>query len=417
MKKSTSSKVNNGSALRAVLLILLVLELCAAVLLSTRLMHSGGGKTNRISLTEGGEGTRVTVIERKSAPIRAYRPQLHMAPVRARLLSAASADSDADTEDFTASDKDKIWQTETEVEIFHVRYDDNGDLVYTVESGANDKVLAPGTGSAYSFTLDNTGKMPLDYTLTFACWMEGEGEEFIPVESRLYRSTGEYLLGDPSQWTPVEQVGDVIDEKALRSGESMEYVFEWQWPFERSDDEHDIAYYDAEDTALGNAAVERDISLHIRIMTVAEIDEELIDVNEPDLPLAGPGGRAWALVNLICTILSVLIGIYELIIYLRGRKENKAAKEDGIYEGDIYTKRVMHRKRKIWDVLPAVGAVVAFILTEDMRLPMTIVDRWTPLMVIILAISVTIGLLTHIQRYKKMLEKALEERDEAVSVG
>ncbi len=55
-------------------------------------------------------------------------------------------------------------------------------------------------------------------------------------------------------------------------------------------------------------------------------------------------------------------------------------------------------RRKLGDFIPAAGAIVAFILTEDIRLPMTIVDRWTPLMVGIAAIS---GLTAWFTRVKK----------------
>ena len=286
-------------------------------------------------------------------------------------------------------------------------------MVYTVASSDGDKLLAPGSGNSYAFTLANTGRMPLDFTLSFECWQEGS-DTVLPIEARLLDGSGVYLLGDESAWAPARELNDAQDARALRSGQSVDYVFEWVWPFEREDEEHGVGYYDAEDTGLGNAAMDGDISLHIRILTVAEIDEELLEIDDGPIALTNYTGRAWALVNLICTILSVLLGVYELVIFLRGHKENDKAKEYAISEGEIYQKRVKRRKRKVWDLIPAVGAVVAFLLTEDMLLPMTIIDRWTPLMAVILAISVTVALLTRIQRFKKMVEDALAERDETV---
>ena len=406
MKKNKTGKLHNGSVLRTVLALLLVLELLAAGVLSTRLASSGSGATHRISLTEGGRGTTVTVTTGKRGASHVRRMSAYASP--AGLHKLAATGNGNDNSDFTARDADKIWQTETEVEIFHVRYDGNGNMTYTVESSSGDKVLAPGTGSEYRFTLENTGEMPLDYIMTFECWMEGS-DSFIPVEARLLGG-GAYLLGSGDEWTPVEEINDVTEEQTLRRGAGREYTFQWQWPFERSDEEGGVGYHDAEDTVLGNAAVNRDISLHIRIRTVAEISEAPEVIDDPGTPRTdGDGrGRAWALLNLICTILSGLIGIYEFVIFLCGRKENKKAKEYDIYEGEIYTKRIKRRRHKVWDLIPAVGAVIAFILTEDMRLPMIIIDRWSPLMVIILAISVTIALLTKVKRFKKTLEDALE---------
>lgn len=38
----------------------------------------------------------------------------------------------------------------------------------------------------------------------------------------------------------------------------------------------------------------------------------------------------------------------------------------------------------IAEILTVVIALITFILTEDMRLPMILIDRWTPLMVLFL---------------------------------
>ena len=42
-------------------------------------------------------------------------------------------------------------------------------------------------------------------------------------------------------------------------------------------------------------------------------------------------------------------------------------------------------------LIPAIGSVVAFILTEDMSAKMQMVDKWTLMMVIILAIEVALA--------------------------
>ena len=49
---------------------------------------------------------------------------------------------------------------------------------------------------------------------------------------------------------------------------------------------------------------------------------------------------------------------------------------------------------RIMDIIPAVVAVITFILTEDMSNPMVLVDQWTLLMVAILVVDVVIGIFT-----------------------
>ena len=56
--------------------------------------------------------------------------------------------------------------------------------------------------------------------------------------------------------------------------------------------------------------------------------------------------------------------------------------EDEEEEGRI------RKKSKLLGLIPAIGAIIAFILTEDMRLPMVFTDRWSLLMVIILLIGI-----------------------------
>ena len=52
-------------------------------------------------------------------------------------------------------------------------------------------------------------------------------------------------------------------------------------------------------------------------------------------------------------------------------------------------------------------AVIAFILTEDMRLPMILVDRWTPLMIVLMLLCWTVDV--WLTRYRDKLEADEEE--------
>ena len=118
--------------------------------------------------------------------------------------------------------------------------------------------------------------------------------------------------------------------------------------------------------------------------------EEIVD---EETPLAM--GGAWALVNLILTVLTVLGSILLLIGYI-GKKQKEREDENGNVilnaEGEAETDDI--KKKSGWrlaSIIPAVAAVIAFILTENMRLPMVLVDKWTLLMVIIALVQLLVA--------------------------
>ncbi len=117
------------------------------------------------------------------------------------------------------------------------------------------------------------------------------------------------------------------------------------------------------------------------------------DIADEPTPLAM--GGAWALVNLILTILTVLGSILLLIGYI-GKKQKEREDENGNVilnaEGEAETDDI--KKKGGWrlaSIIPAVAAVIAFILTENMRLPMVLVDKWTLLMVIIALVQLLVA--------------------------
>ena len=94
----------------------------------------------------------------------------------------------------------------------------------------------------------------------------------------------------------------------------------------------------------------------------------------------------WALINLICAIITALLSLIMLIRYFGKRREE-----------DEETGETTEIKRKggvrLASIIPAVGAIIAFILTENISDPWTWVDKWTILMVIILAIQVIVAII------------------------
>ncbi len=80
-----------------------------------------------------------------------------------------------------------------------------------------------------------------------------------------------------------------------------------------------------------------------------------------------------------------------LIRYFTRRKEED---EETGEEEKVQRKGAL----RIASIIPAIGAIIAFILTEDMSLPMQMVDKWTVLMIIILAIQVLVAIFANFRR-------------------
>ena len=147
------------------------------------------------------------------------------------------------------------------------------------------------------------------------------------------------------------------------------------------------------------------------------------DIPEPTAPLAGfadtftPsgnsfGGRCWALVNLICLLITAYI-LFPLLHlrdkFGRGRiledlealetpagEEAPAEEEPEEEEETVEDKRKRFRRRLrtgvVAEIVTTIAALVAFILTEDMRLPMVLIDKWTPLMVVLMLLCLALDI-------------------------
>ena len=127
-------------------------------------------------------------------------------------------------------------------------------------------------------------------------------------------------------------------------------------------------------------------------------------IEDEETPLAPMPTGAWALVNLILMLLTVLASLLLLIGYL-GKKKHTERDEYGNERID-YTRN----KKGFWRVaslIPAVAAVIAFVLTENMKLPMIMVDRWTLLMAVIAVLQLIVAVMS------KKQKESQDEEDEA----
>lgn len=120
-------------------------------------------------------------------------------------------------------------------------------------------------------------------------------------------------------------------------------------------------------------------------------------IDDPKPPLTA--NAYWALINLLCAIATALLSIIMIIRYFGRTKEEDEQVGD---EVDVQRKG----KLRIASIIPAIGAIIAFILTEDMTLPMEMVDKWTVMMVVILAIQVLVAIFANVRREEDDTEEA-----------
>ncbi|MBC8570621.1 MBG domain-containing protein [Zongyangia hominis] len=138
-------------------------------------------------------------------------------------------------------------------------------------------------------------------------------------------------------------------------------------------------------------------------------------IDEPDVPLAATPTPVWALINLLLTIATAIIMLLLLIFYFIGKK-NKEDDEDEEQQRirreneEAKLNHVLKRKGfwRLLSIVPALGAVIAFILTENMRNPMVLVDRWTLLMALIALVQIVIAILS----IKGRKDEEMDEEDE-----
>ena len=88
----------------------------------------------------------------------------------------------------------------------------------------------------------------------------------------------------------------------------------------------------------------------------------------PQVPQSG-GGSSWALLNLILMIGTALASVGLVFGYLR-KKQAFGSEADQKRRGFM----------RVFSLVPAVGAIAAFLLTENMKNPMKFMDAWTLLM-------------------------------------
>ena len=137
-------------------------------------------------------------------------------------------------------------------------------------------------------------------------------------------------------------------------------------------------------------------------------DEEAVPVFAPVGTVGHPeGDDHWALLNLVCVILTLLT-LVPLFFTRRKYRQFRCAKrlisdcedtiedeeleqdEQSLYQDIIDDLKAFAKKMKtgvILEIIAVIVAIIAFVLTEDITQPIVIRDEWTWLMVLIFALA------------------------------
>lgn len=138
-----------------------------------------------------------------------------------------------------------------------------------------------------------------------------------------------------------------------------------------------------------------------------------VTIRDNEIAQSGGNGGAWALLNLILTILTGIIALSLTITFFTKRRENE---DEETREERIETSKEEEQKIKkkpalrILSIIMTVLAIILFILTEDMTLPMIITDNYTIYHIVMFVITVLLATFS----IKKYENDEIEEEPEMV---
>ena len=137
------------------------------------------------------------------------------------------------------------------------------------------------------------------------------------------------------------------------------------------EDEVDIPEVDEEDTP------------EIIVDDEPEETPEIVEIEDEETPEAGDRRGHWALINLIATIGGALLALILLIGKHQKDADDEADENAQVVASEMDEEDEVVKRRRKWkfiSTIVAVISVVIFFLTENMSLPMVLVDKYTMLM-------------------------------------
>lgn len=108
--------------------------------------------------------------------------------------------------------------------------------------------------------------------------------------------------------------------------------------------------------------------------------------HSPLVQSPGNSGAKWSLVNLIAMLSSIVVAVFVFASALVGSGEPE--EEDYYYDSEVEEKEP--KRGYLWRticMIAGLGGVVLFFVTQNLRLPMGLVDKWTPVMAGLLVVQ------------------------------
>ncbi len=143
----------------------------------------------------------------------------------------------------------KAFSSVTADSMFQATYAGTDGKTPVVISSDGKSVIAPGTSGEYVFELENTGDVPLVYSVTLDGFFSVENSDSIlPICVRMKGQEGDYLIGSDTSWEPLAKLNNISDAGTLKERASRYYTIEWMWSFDGSNN--------TLDTMLGNGTLD-----------------------------------------------------------------------------------------------------------------------------------------------------------------
>ena len=216
---------------------------------------------------------------------------------------------------FQIYDSQKVWGTNTAVEIFKVSYV-NGEKEIKIKSDNDDNVIAPGSGSSYTFKLKNNDTAAVDYNLTFSAEFSNSDIQ-IPITAKISRYDGKWLIGNNEKYENVMLLNQTTDSATVGAGKYTYYTLEWEWPYENDND-----YLD---TMLGNMSLDQELTFVLKINTTATLSDNPNADGGIDSPQTSDNVE---LVIVFMIAFSIFALILFIIFFLDNEKQRKKTEEE-----------------------------------------------------------------------------------------
>ena len=95
--------------------------------------------------------------------------------------------------------------------------------VFANQKYGGQSIIAPDSSGEYAFTVQNSARFPLQYTLQIT----DENEAGVPMEYRLKQGE-KYLAGSDAEWADISALSAVAGDLPHES--EAVYTLEWRWP-------------------------------------------------------------------------------------------------------------------------------------------------------------------------------------------